>query len=117
MTPTLDTLRATVPVDDATGVPDFPTLVACWACGGIRATFRDGVSNPDKDLAYAVALLQHGYYVAKWEGHRVLNSTCFPTRCTCTCAHARATEVTIGRCLHRVTCPDCGAGTVQDSSD
>ena len=31
MTPTLDTLRTTVPVDDATGVPDFPTCG--WGTG------------------------------------------------------------------------------------
>jgi len=33
------------------------------------------------------------------------------------CRHERATSVTIGRCLRRVSCPDCGFTEEIDSSD
>lgn len=107
--------------------PDFPTICACWVCGGVKAAIRYG-TVPDatgylgmetlgRDDAYAMALLQHGYYIAKWEGQNVLNRTLIPTKCTCVCDHANTTERSAGHMLHEWTCPGCGATSVFDSSD
>lgn len=113
----VDTIRPLLPFD-ADGKPDFPTFVACWVCGGIKGyySFERGDCR-DKDLAHAMALVQHGYYIAKWEGDNVANRSIFPTKCVCACAHANTKEEGVGRCLHRWTCADCGASGVYDSSD
>ena len=104
----------------------FPTLASC-VCGGINRC-----SNPnenystdptgekhwvnDRDLAYQVAVLQHGYYLAKWEGQNVANKEYFPKACTCTCDH-EIENSTPRAYFHVATCTKCGMSSGGDSSD
>lgn len=89
----------------------FPTLTKCIICDGICET-----KELSTEEAFLVAALQHGFYLAKWEGQNVANSDFFPFPCICKCKHV-FNERTVGRCLHRWTCEKCEVSLVVDSSD
>lgn len=107
-------------------VTRFPTLCGCTFCGGI-SNFYLGKEPIElsaltratrKDLAYKVALVQHGYYMRAWEspGQNLMNRYIFPTKCSCTCEHV-VVEKRIGNCMHEVKCTLCGETRNVDSSD
>lgn len=96
----------------------FPTLSSCVVCGGITGCSGGRLSKKwinDRHLATRVALLQHGYNLARWEGQRYLNVSMIPFACTCKCDHDWG-YVTIGNCLSRWTCRKCAYATDVDSS-
>ena len=105
-------------VYEEAGRIQFPTISTCMLCAGVTGCsggrLRSGWIN-DKALAVRVALLQHGYHMARWEGKNYLNVKLIPFACTCACAH-EWDEVKIGNCLYRVTCRKCGRSTEIDSS-
>lgn len=69
----------------------------------------------DKDLAYQVALIQHGYYLRAWEKHNVLNKYQFPYKCICECDHSFEVR-SFYMFEHCYTCRKCGwSGTVDSS--
>ena len=93
----------------------FPMTGTCAVCHGIKRGWFNGIEL-NKELAYQVALLHHGYNMAKWEGTRTMNIKYIPYKCKCKCDHDW-NEVTIGRCLHKWTCTKCGVQITVDSSD
>ncbi len=93
----------------------FPTLCGCIVCGGIRGFYKDKQYD-DKELAYQIAIIQHGYYLKIWEGQNVTNKELFPKKCTCECAH-EFDEKNVGRCLHEWKCKKCDWVGIVDSSD
>jgi len=63
----------------------FPTQSVCPICSGYVSTSKGmEESIEDKQLAYEVALVQHGYYLAKWNSN-VVNRKIIPKPCTCEC--------------------------------
>lgn len=93
----------------------LPTLSVCAVCHGVVGVTRGNKHTNDKQLAYEVALLAHGYWVRAWEGTRTANIEFIPYKCKCECDH-EWDEVTIGNCLHRWTCRNCGHSMTVDSS-
>lgn len=113
------------PILDLIGVwPDgrlhFPTICKCAWCEGVTAcSTGPGNKQPgwvEGALAVEVALVQHGYYMAQWADHNVVNVYDVPHACTCKCKHEWASEP-IAHCLHRWTCRKCGLVRTVDSSD
>ena len=64
---------------------EFPTICLCSKCGGTRALIVEVNQPPinDPELAFHVALVEHGYYLKAWEGENVANKYHFPHPCTC----------------------------------
>ncbi|MFA7150438.1 MAG: hypothetical protein WC067_05430 [Candidatus Methanomethylophilaceae archaeon] len=91
----------------------WPTLCACTVCGGITGIANQNIS---KDLAYEIALMQHGYYLKDWEGHNVANANIYPYKCTCECKH-EWNEIKRQGSLSTYQCKYCGIMVKQDSSD
>lgn len=101
---------------------NFPTLLYCWVCDGIKevvvspnSELKDKVKG-DRDLAFQVALMEHGYMLAKWEGQNIMNKENFPKKCICECNHENVMETNIRMFEHHWECPDCGAKRTVDSS-
>lgn len=94
----------------------FPTLCKCLACHGFRSVVTHGdIEPPTKQEAYEIALIQHGYRMAKWEGKRILSIDTYPEKCTCTCKH-QWKEIRTRGFLHTVKCEKCGKTLTYDSS-
>lgn len=94
----------------------WPTLGVCIVCRGVKSiNCRKTGSLKDKDLAYLIACIQHGYFLSRWEGQNVTNKKIFPQKCKCECDH-EMNEIRIEECLYRWTCSKCGWTGVVDSS-
>ena len=99
------------------GITKFPTICKCCVCGGVIGCSKLGMGLvEDKHLATSLAQIQHGYYLAKWEGMNVASKDIWPFRCECKCDH-EFTEESEGHCLHKLTCKNCGIVVRTDSSD
>ena len=63
----------------------FPTLAGCLVCGGISSIVRPYPAHAryEPEEATRIALIEHGYHLAKWEGHNVANASHVPKACTC----------------------------------
>jgi len=95
----------------------FPTLAACVFCYGFTGCYtrqHGSIENPE--LAFQVALVQHGYYLRQWEGRNVANKEFYPKACDCRCKHKWQSK-NIGRCLQELTCQKCNETIQVDSSD
>lgn len=94
----------------------FPTLCICPSCGGNNAIFFNNETIFDKDLAYEVAIINHGYYLSRWEGENIMNKSIFPKKCSCSCQHEWETE-NVTMFNHKLTCKKCDYIRYMDSSD
>lgn len=104
----------------------FPTFSVCMICSGhlgeniIKRNQGIPVLNCTADENYQLALIQYGYYLAKWEGTNT-SATCYmPRPCTCKCKHQweetfRPPTPRSG--IHRCKCVKCGLQTSYDTSD
>lgn len=107
------------------GKPYFPTIGTCLVCDGVKSCSEvlqdDGTRlQPTPEEAFMLALVEHGTYLAQWQGSDVGNATIFPHRCTCACDHSwehmpSAPSVMAGD--HVVRCTKCNLVTGYDSSD
>jgi predicted SprT family Zn-dependent metalloprotease len=105
-------------ITEQNGLTKFPTLVGCCICHGMTGVYtRTKGSINDKTLATTIAQIQHGYYLAKWEGRNVANKSIFPFACTCECDHEWGNTRNVGHCLNESTCKKCGTTVTLDSSD
>ena len=100
----------------------WPTLSVCLKCGGFCSIVRGYPDVPryEPEDATRIALLEHGYNLAKWEGHNVANARRVPHACTC--GHLHDFEQTRDEALFwpslRLTCRECGYSQGKpDSSD
>lgn len=100
------------------GSPHFPTFTVCPRCYGSTGWYspRTG-SVHNRTAANQLRLLQHGYYLAKWEGRNVGNSRIIPHPCTCECDHAWVDGQSRAMFDHETVCTECGASVRYDSSD
>jgi hypothetical protein len=101
---------------------EFPMVCSCLKCHGIRDYYlshEESELTPEqrRDLAYEIALVQHGYYLHAWEGQNVGNRYIFPRKCSCTCDHEWKEIAQPGNCLHTVKCTRCETQLTYDSSD
>lgn len=93
------------------GRVNFPTLCACPVCGGVTDSFPH-----DKETAYKVALVQHGYYIKEWEGMNVANKEFFPHMCNCKCKHDFEI-IKVEGYVRTSKCKHCNVIISHDSSD
>ncbi len=104
----------------------FPTFSVCMICGGHLGEntlkYNQGIPvlNCTSDENYLLALIQYGYYLAKWEGTNT-SATCYaPRPCKCKCKHQweetfRPPTPRSG--IHGARCVKCGMTTEYDTSD
>ena len=102
---------------DQKGKPVFPMMTVCAFCGGHTGfyTLDLGQVN-DKVLAVQIKLVSHGYWLRQIEGQNYAGKGRFPQSCLCDCSHVWD-SVTLGKCLHELTCKNCGKKVKVDSSD
>lgn len=95
---------------------EFPTLCCCLSCGGGGINGLFATANiRDKNLAYEIALVQHGYYLKMWEGQNIANKEIIPKMCSCECTHDWKTEA-LAMFEHKAICVKCGEIRCYDSS-
>ena len=95
---------------------NWPTLGFCLGCYGIAGgTIEE--KDIDKETAFKIALIQHGYYIAKWEKQPVGNKEHFPYICSCECNHSWVVKARPRMCLTIYQCENCGLEKEIDSSD
>lgn len=104
----------------------FPTFSVCPVCSGhygentIQYNHGIPVLNCTADENYQLALIQFGYYLAKWEGANISATTYMPHPCTCKCNHQweetfRPSTPRGG--IHGARCVKCGIKMEHDTSD
>jgi len=101
----------------------FPTLCGCLKCDGMTSIVRGYPEEQryEPEEATRIALIQHGYYLAQWEGQNVANAFHVPHPCTC--GHLHDFERSYDDNLPpwnrtRLTCKVCGYSQGKpDSSD
>lgn len=104
----------------------FPTFSVCMICHGTigenTLKYNQGIPqlNCTADENYLLALIQYGYYLAKWEGTNTSGTCYHPTVCTCKCQHQweetfRPPTPRSG--IHGARCVKCGMTTEYDTSD
>lgn len=109
---------------------EFPLLCGCMSCGGIRDFYLGNPEHePDeikaltreqrRDVAFQVALIQHGELITKAGAMNYMNKYIMPRTCTCVCAHQWEEQfpAPAGRCMHTYRCTTCGETRTVDSSD
>jgi len=105
----------------AEGRTQFPTLTACLKCEGINGIYigpNQNVKPATKQEAYEIALIQYGYYLAKWEGENAYSHP--PHICTCKCKHEweeidNPSNLNFPM-IHTYRCKKCGHIRTVDSS-
>ena len=101
------------------GEVKFPYFLYCGKCHGIKGYYKDSEKVKDPDTGLAIAYLKQGYWMARWEGKRVLNSKSLPHKCECDCDHEYEEiygERKLYACEHHYRCKLCGDEMVVDSS-
>lgn len=104
----------------------FPTFSVCMICSGHLGEntlkYNQGIPvlNCTADENYLLALIQYGYYLAKWEGSNTSATAYMPHPCICKCKHQweetfRPPTPRSG--IHGCKCLKCGMTTEYDTSD
>jgi Zn finger protein HypA/HybF involved in hydrogenase expression len=96
---------------------EWPRIKKCDVCHGVKSAVVEGKEVGAVE-ALNIAMLEHGFWMAKWEGKNVSNIKFIPNACVCDCDHDFKTDNSEKTFAfeHRYKCTKCGKVIIQDSS-